>query len=200
MQNNIYDGQFRGNISVVGKTGCKKTSFVQKLGLDNFFGKTVKIKWVSSISLSKAIEREIQACFNVEVEFHYVQDTENLKELIQTFKPRTEDLLENDGINNSMFGENKIMDPLIVMDNVLGIAASCKEFADFLPITRKYCYHCIYVFHIIIPDTDIWKKLISQTNFLNIFQPVFPSIQFLKYLKVIVYQQPQNMFLLVRCG
>ena len=33
------------------------------------------------------------------------------------------------------------MDRLIVMDNVLGIADSCKEFADFLTITRKYRYH-----------------------------------------------------------
>ena len=35
MQNNIYDAQFRGNILIVGKTGCEKTRFVQKLGLNN---------------------------------------------------------------------------------------------------------------------------------------------------------------------
>ena len=168
MQNNIYDGQFRGNILVVGITGCGKTSFVQKLGLNNFFGKIVKIEWMSSIFLRKATEAEIQACFNAEVEFHYAEDTEKLKELIQTFKLRTEDLVENDDMSNSMFGENKIMDRLVVMDNVSGIADSCKEFADFLTITRKYSYHYIYVFHIIMPDKDIWKKIISQTNFLSI--------------------------------
>ena len=118
MQNNIYNEQFRGNILVVGKTGCGKTSFVQKLGLNNFFGKIVKIEWMSSIFLRKATEAEIQACFNAEVEFHYAEDTEKLKELIQTFKHRTEDLVENDNISNSVFGENKIMDCLIVMDNV----------------------------------------------------------------------------------
>ena len=32
----IYDGQFGGNILVVGKTDCGKTYFVQKLGLNNF--------------------------------------------------------------------------------------------------------------------------------------------------------------------
>ena len=116
---------------------------------------------MSSIFLSKAREAEIQACCNAEVGFHYVEDAKNLKELIQTFKRRTEDLVENDDISNSMFGENKIMDCLIVMDDVSGIADSCKELADFLTITRKYRYNCIYVFHIIIPDKDIWKKIIS---------------------------------------
>ena len=30
------------------------------------------------------------------------------------------------------------MDCLIVMDDISGLADSCKEFADFLTITRKY--------------------------------------------------------------
>ena len=61
------------------------------------------------------------------------------------------------------------MDRFIVMDDVLGLADSCKEFADFLTITRKYRYHCVYVFHIIIPNKEIWKKIISRTNIFNIF-------------------------------
>ena len=32
----IYDGQFYGNILVVGRTGCGKTTFLEKLGLNNF--------------------------------------------------------------------------------------------------------------------------------------------------------------------
>ena len=152
---------------------------------------------MSSIFLSKAREAAIKACFNAEVQFHYAEDTENLKEIVQTFKCRTEDLVENDDISNSMFGENKIMDHLIVMDNVSGIADSCKEFADFLTITGKYRYHCIYVFHIIIPDKDIWKKIYLKRTFLIFFQPVFPSIQFLKYFKVTLHHHQQNMFLFV---
>ena len=54
------------------------------------------------------------------------------------------------------------------MDNVSGLADSCKEFADLLTITQTYHYHCIYVFHIIIPDRDIWKEIILQTNIFNI--------------------------------
>ena len=34
--NKICDGQFRGNILVVGKTGCRKTHFLQKLAVNKF--------------------------------------------------------------------------------------------------------------------------------------------------------------------
>ena len=50
----IYDGQFGGNILVVGRTGCGKTYFLQKLGLNKFFGKIVKTEWVSRIEISEA--------------------------------------------------------------------------------------------------------------------------------------------------
>ena len=66
------------------------------------------------------------------------------------------------------------MDRLIVMDAVSGIADSCKEFANFLTARRKYRYDCVYVFHIIIPEKEIWKKIISQTNISNIFPRSVP--------------------------
>ena len=36
--NSIYHGRFYGNVLVVGHTGCGKTTFLEKLGVDNFFG------------------------------------------------------------------------------------------------------------------------------------------------------------------
>ena len=54
----IYDGQFRGNILVVGKAECGKTHFIQKLGLHKFFGKIVKTEWVTG----KEIDN--QRCLN----------------------------------------------------------------------------------------------------------------------------------------
>ena len=42
-----YDGQFRGSILVVGRTGCGKTTFLEKLGLNNFFGNIIKTEWIS---------------------------------------------------------------------------------------------------------------------------------------------------------
>ena len=66
------------------------------------------------------------------------------------------------------------MDRLIVMDDVLGIADNCKKFAEFLTVCRKYRYHCIYVFHIIMPENQIWKKILSHTNIFNFFPSSVP--------------------------
>ena len=48
----IYDGKFKGNILVLGRTECGKTSFVQKLALYDFFGKLKNAKWISGIRLN----------------------------------------------------------------------------------------------------------------------------------------------------
>ena len=43
----IYNGQFYGNILVVGRTDCGKTTFLEKLGLNTFFGNIIKTEWIS---------------------------------------------------------------------------------------------------------------------------------------------------------
>ena len=48
-----YDGQFRGNILVVGRSGCGKTTFLEKLGLNNFLGNIIKTEWISGIDIDK---------------------------------------------------------------------------------------------------------------------------------------------------
>ena len=55
----IYDGRFCGNILVVGKTACGKTYFLQKLGINTFFGKLVKTQWVTGIDIDEQREHEI---------------------------------------------------------------------------------------------------------------------------------------------
>lgn len=42
----VYDEKFERNILVVGKTGCGKTSFVQKIDVNNLFGDFRKVEWV----------------------------------------------------------------------------------------------------------------------------------------------------------
>ena len=133
MENKIYDAQFRGNVLIVGKTGCGKTHFVQKLGLNNFFCKIVKTEWVSSISLSNSRQAEIQSCFNSKVEFHHALDIDDLKEFIETCKLRTEDLLENDNVISSIYGENKIIDCLLVMDD----ASTCFLLCSFFSVLTR---------------------------------------------------------------
>ena len=81
----IYDGQFYGNILVVGKTGCGKTTFLEKLGLNNFFGKIIKTKWISGIYIDKK-KAEIQSYFSNETLVHLAKEQDELNSLIETFK------------------------------------------------------------------------------------------------------------------
>ena len=66
------------------------------------------------------------------------------------------------------------VDRLIVMDDVSGMADGSHKFAEFLTVCRKYRYHCIYVFHIIAPDSQVWKKKLSQTNIFDYFPSSVP--------------------------
>ena len=167
----IYNGQFPGNLLVVGHTNCGKTTFIEKLGLNNFFGNIVKTEWVSGIATNKKREAEIQSYFKNETEVHIAQDQDKLDSLIETFKQRSH---EHDNSNNvkSSFGENRKMDRLIIMDNVSGIAELSKNFSNFLTVSRKFSYNCVYVFHVIVPSSLVWQKIISQI-FLTFFLIAF---------------------------
>ena len=39
--NYTYDGKFNGNILIVVRTGCGKTTFIQKLGKNKMFGEEI---------------------------------------------------------------------------------------------------------------------------------------------------------------
>ena len=88
---------------------------------------------------------------------------------------------DNDDVN-SLFGENKMMDRLILMDDVSGVADISRKFATFLTVSRKFAYHCVYVFHV-IATSQIWQKIISQTNLFNIFPSSVPQNSVVKILQ-----------------
>ena len=138
MDNEIYDGNFVGNILIVGRTGCGKTFFTQKLAVNNFFGKLKKTEWVSYIKLTKEREAEIESCFACPVKFHYPQDQNDLKDLLDEFK-KISRLDERDNKNNvnNIFGEKTTRDRLIVINYVPGLADESKNFASFLTTARK---------------------------------------------------------------
>ena len=52
--NYCYNAKFEGNILIVSRTGCGKTTFVQNLGKKKMFGKIKELIWVLKIPLSKA--------------------------------------------------------------------------------------------------------------------------------------------------
>ena len=151
----IYDGRFAGNILLVGRTSCWKTTFLEKLGINKFFGNLVKTEWISVIDIDKKREAKIQSCFSNETEVHAAKEPDKLDLLIETFKLRTHDIPDINDVN-FLFDENKKMDRLIVMENVSGVADISKKFAKFLTVSRKFGYHCVYVFHVIA--AQMWQK------------------------------------------
>ena len=92
------------------------------------------------------------------------------------------------------------MDRLIVMDDVPGVAGISKKFGNFLTVSRKFGYHCVYLFHVILPSTQIWQKIISQTNILNIFPASVRHNTVSKILQSNCITQTKNMFRYVLSG
>ena len=166
----IYDGKFKGNILVLGRTECGKISFVQKLALYDFFGKLKNAKWVSGIQLNQIREAEIESNFSCDISFFYPNDVNELADLIEEFKleVETEKTEENENVT-TIFGEKINRDRLIVFDDVSGLADNSNKFANFLTVARKYKYNCVYIFHTIYPEKATWKTILSQTNIFNIF-------------------------------
>ena len=167
----IYNGKFSGNILVLGRTDCGKTSFVQRLALYDFFGKLKNAKWVSGIQLNESREAEIESNFSCDISFFYPND---VNDLIDEFKlevesEETSDDEYDNNVTSSVFGEAKNRDRLIVFDDVSGLADNSNKFANFLTIARKYKYNCVYIFHTIYTEKATWKTILSQTNIFNIF-------------------------------
>ena len=136
-----YDGRFEGNILIVGRTGCEKTTFVQNLAKNQLFGNIKEAYWISKIELSKEREENIEQCFvNQIVHFDYPNNVEDFNYLKDGYKRHKAEYVENN------LGEKIILDKLIVMDDVSGLA---DKFANFLTVSRKYGVTCVYVFHAI---------------------------------------------------
>ena len=136
-------------------------TFLEKLGVNNFFGDIIKPEWISGIDIDKQREADIQSYFSNEIEVHIAKEQDELDSLIETFKLRSHE--ESDGSQNvnNFFAENRKLDRLIIMDDVSGVADVSKKFANFLTVSRKFGYNCIYVFHVIVPASQIWQKIIS---------------------------------------
>ena len=170
----IHDGQFYGNILVVGRTGCGKITFLEKLGLNNFFSNIIKTEWISGIDIGKKRETEIQSYFSNKAEVHVAKEQDELDSLIETFKLRSREETTDDNNVNDFLGKNKKLDRLVIIDDVSGVANVSEKFANFLTISRKFVYNCDYSFHVIVPASQIWQKIISQTNTFNIFPASVP--------------------------
>ena len=105
----IYNRQFSGNILLVGKTGCGRATFLEKLELNKFLGELVKTEWISWIDINKKRESEIHSLFSNETEVHIAKEPKELDSFIEFFKLRSEvENNEKDTKNiKNLFGENE---------------------------------------------------------------------------------------------
>ena len=126
----------------MGRTGCGKTTFVQNLGKNKLFGDVREVYWISKIELSEDREDNIRDCFTDQiVKFDYPNNVEEFDDLLEIYRLKNAEYIEND------LGENMVLDKVIIMDDVSGLADRSNEFANFLTVSRKYGLTCVYIFH-----------------------------------------------------
>ena len=79
-----YDRTFSGNILIVGRTGCGKTTFVQNLAKNQLFGDIKEVFWISKLELPTGRENNITDCFeNQDVQFNYPNNVEDFDYLLE---------------------------------------------------------------------------------------------------------------------
>ena len=157
--NYMCDAKFEWKILVVGRNGCDKTIFVQNLGKNQMFGDIKEVLWISKISLSTEREDNIRDCFaNQQVHFEYPINIDEFEDLLEIYKRKKRDCKEN------VLGENIVVDRLVVMDDVSGLAERSETFSKFLTGLT-----CVYVFYTVYLGRQNWQMIISQTKMFNIF-------------------------------
>ena len=186
-----YNGQFNGNILVVGRTGCGKKTFIQKLGTNNLFGSGITdVFWVSKILLSSEREDQIRDSFiDQKVHFSYPNDLDDFNYLVVNF---TQDKSE---YADSELGENLPINKLIIMDDVSGLADKSQDFSNFLTVSRKYGFSCVYVFHTIYPGRQNWEMIMSQTHIFNFFPGSIHNSRILKTLALLQADRKTHIYL-----
>ena len=97
---------------VVGRTECGKTTFIQNLWINSFWGFLKKVEWISGIELDAIGKLKFYGVFLV-TDFHYPKDKHNFEELLEQFKSRsnTAKLNETDStelnLYKNSFGKNR---------------------------------------------------------------------------------------------
>ena len=79
-------------------------------------------------------------------------------------------------------GENNLLEKLIVMDDVSGIANKSGRFASFLTVSRKFNLTYVYIFHTMFQTRANWQMILSQTKTFNIFPSFLQTTSRVKIL------------------
>ena len=175
---------------MVGRTGCGKTTFIQKLGKNKLFGDEITdVFWVSKIVLSNEIEDSIRDSFtDQKINFSYPHDLDDFNYLVENFTQDKSKYIDNE------LGENLQVNKLIIMDDVSGLADKSQKFSIFFTVSRKYGFSCLYVFHTIYPGRQNWRMIMSETHIFNFFPGSIHSSRILKTLYLFASRQ-KNTYL-----
>ena len=83
---------------MVGRTGCGKTTFIQKLGKNRLFGSEVTdVFWASKILLLNEREDSVRDSFaNQEVYFSYTHNLDDFNYLVESFTQDKSEYVNNE--------------------------------------------------------------------------------------------------------
>ena len=84
-------------------------------------------------------------------------------------------------------GENNIFDKLFVMDKFW-------DFANFLAVSRKFNFTCLYVFQTMYPMRSNWQMILSHTKIFNICPGSYKRHLSLKFCLLIATGTLMNTF------
>ena len=62
--------------------------------------------------------------------------------------------------NDFVMGEYSKFNKLIVMNNVSRLSDKSEDFANFLTLSRKFGFSCIYVFQTMYPTRPSWQMIL----------------------------------------
>ena len=118
---------------------------------------------IKNTSFHRKRKKYIGLFFKKTVRSKYPQTVDNFNMELTFFQRKRDDNVD------IVIGENNIFNRIFVMDNVLGLADKSKNFANFLTVSRKFNFTCVYVFHTMYPTRSNWQVILSQTKIFNIF-------------------------------
>ena len=139
------------------------------------FGQQKSVSWISKTLLSKASEEQIKKCFQeTPIEFHYSEDLNDFKLLIEPFQKKILVTTITMKVMNKVyfFGDKKEFDKLVVMDDVSSLADNSSGFSGFLTVSKKFDYSCSYIFHILYPNKSNWQTK-HRPKYSTFFLPLF---------------------------
>ena len=150
------------------------------------FGNDIfNVFWVSKIDLDPDREEAITNCFvDQNVQFAYSNNIDDFIYLIDSFMSE-----KSPSISENHLGELPQINKLIIMDDVSGLADKSEDFCNFLAVSRKYGFSCVYVFHTIYPGRQSWEMIMSQTHIFNFFPGSIHSGRILKTLSLFASRQ-----------